>query len=87
MLVSAMADASVSLGLDASEFASGLANAEQGNERLFTSAHRTAGRIGHLSDELYKGGQAGGFIGQALIAAEQSLNLPLSSLAIFAGLG
>src|SRR5947207_11536469 len=82
-----MADSSISFGLDASEFLSGANAVDSAHERLIASSHRVATRVGHISDQFYKGGTAAGIFGQAIIATEQSLNLPLSSLGVLAGLG
>src|SRR4051794_13729927 len=107
-----MADASVTLGLNAAELYQELNTAVakfQGkmkqmgdgaagagghvdrlsgsHERLFTSSHRVANRIGELTRVLTTGGSAADVMAVGIEGLGRSLNLPLGVLAAVAAAG
>jgi hypothetical protein len=89
------------LGLDIKGFQDGLAkantaaqkhagsvNAASGaHDRLLTSSHRVASRVGELARTLASGGSAADAMGVAIEGLGRSLNLPLGALAGLAATG
>src|ERR1041385_5199541 len=59
----------------------------RGHDRLFTSSHRVANRIGELTRVLSSGGSAADAMGVAIEGLGRSLNLPLGILAGLAAVG
>ena len=72
----------------AASSAGGGINALSGaHDRLFTSSHRVANRVGALADVMVRGGDAASVFGAAIEGAGRSLNLSLGALAGIAAVG